>query len=122
MQKTQYPGVEIDATGKIKLTVTAMCPRTQKRLYKRKTLPAGTPLEDAHTIKEELKRQLIRDAEEPTRPRIMLAGYAKTWIEAKIKRLKPGTYQMYVAALEHHILPALGDIYVDAMIRSDIEE
>lgn len=120
MIKTEHPGVYLLKNGRYKLKVTNVCPRTKKRSWKRKVMPEGSTIKDALAMRDQIKAQMIKD-EESTPQRIMLAGYAKDWIQTKKARLKPRAYTTYVSALSHHVLPQLGNIYVDAIKRADVE-
>jgi integrase len=46
---------------------------------------------------------------------------ATVWLETRVKTLnRPSTYERYSGALNKHILPAVGDIPMDQVTRSDI--
>lgn len=72
--------------------------------------------------KSQLER-LRADAKEAgarkQRPR--LTAYARSWMLLRVDRIKPSVSQRYAAALDCHILPALGDFYLDKLERDDIQ-
>jgi hypothetical protein len=47
--------------------------------------------------------------------RLRVGDYAKSWIESKARGIDGRTADRYVTALELHILPVLGDYYLDAL-------
>lgn len=53
--------------------------------------------------------------------RVRLRAFASTWLASRVARLKPTTLRKYVNNLDEHILPALGDFYVDAILPSDAQ-
>ncbi len=55
------------------------------------------------------------------RPRLRLAAFASSWMLARAPRLKPSVIRRYAAALDGHVLPALGDHYLDMLERDDVQ-
>lgn len=54
----------------------------------------------------------------PARQR--LAQFARSWMLLRAQRLKPSVRIRYASALDLHILPALGDHFLDKLERSDV--
>lgn len=50
-----------------------------------------------------------------------LAAFARSWMLLRAPRLKPSVLVRYAGALDGHILPALGDHYIDKLERSDVQ-
>ncbi len=88
-------------------------------------MPEGATLKDAITrrdvIKEQVKNKPIEEPL-PTPQRLTLAGYAEEWLKRKTPRIKPNTYETYSQIIADHIIPRLGTLYADIVIRADIEE
>lgn len=124
-KKTIHPGVKSLPDGRFIIDTTATCPQTKQRHRFRETMPKGTSLKEAvarrNAIKEEVKS---KPSEEhlPTPQRLTLAGYADAWLERKAPRLKPNTHETYSQVITDHIIPKLGTLYADVVIRADIEE
>jgi integrase len=118
---TTETGIEELDDGRYKIDTTAKCPKTGKMVRRRKTLPQGTTLEDAIEARELLKADIKTAGEESAPARTTLASYAKKWIKAKKARLKPRVYKLYRTVLVRNVLPELGDIYLDALVRADVE-
>ncbi len=125
LKKTNHPGIKSLPDGRFIIDTTATCPQTKKRHRFRETMPEGTTLKDAiarrDAIKEEVKRKPF---EEPllTPQRLTLAGYADEWLKRKAPRLKPNTHETYSQIITDHIIPKLGTLYADIVIRADVEE
>ena len=57
------------------------------------------------------------------RERVTLTGYAQRWLQSrKVAGDRQSTMDNRVQVLEHHILPQLGDMYVDAIMGQDIRQ
>jgi hypothetical protein len=53
--------------------------------------------------------------------RVRLRDYARSWLTTKAPLLKPSTRAKYATSLDLHILPALGDYYLDALHSRDVK-
>jgi hypothetical protein len=72
---------------------------------------------------EELERQFRAEAAAGgRRQRQQLSTYAKSWAAARRDALKPSVRAKYGNALALHILPALGDFYLDAITPGDVQQ
>jgi integrase len=65
-------------------------------------------------------RQEMESAEERRVERRRFREFAKSWMSGKLNVLLPPTIDRYAADLEHHILPTLGQFYLDALRHDDI--
>ena len=117
MQRTRYPGVHKLPDGRFRVRIKARDPKTGKEREVKKVLAVATAAE-ASRAKEELREEL----ESGTAPvqRIRLGTYARSWLSGKLPTLKPSTSAKYASALDTHILPVLGDYYLDALEPADI--
>lgn len=68
----------------------------------------------------ELAQEAKQRGERKERQR--LVDYATSWLTSRASRLKPSVSVRYAAALEGHILPALGDYFLDMLDRNDIQQ
>ena len=78
----------------------------------------ATPAE-ANGRREELRAQL-EAGELENRARMRVKDYARSWLSTKLPTLKPSTASRYASALDLHVLPHLGEMYVDAVERGDV--
>ena len=109
---TGVPGIRQDGPDRFLVRVRWNDPRTGRR---RKREGTARTLAKAVALKEELK------GEEPTtRPtRERFSGYGERWMKVHGHRLAPSTQERYTGALAHATV-GLGQIYVDALIPSDV--
>lgn len=82
----------------------------------RKATVEGT-IADARRKRDELRAELA--STQLARPRTRLSEYAPSWLERRAPSLKPSTVRKYGYALTH-ILPVLGDLYLDAISPADV--
>jgi integrase len=90
--------------------------RRTGRQENRKATVSGTKA-DARRKRDEIRSELASTV--GARQRIRLSAFAAWWLEQRAPRLKGPTLRRYGFSLEH-IVPALGDFYVDALTPSDI--
>ena len=50
-----------------------------------------------------------------------LRTYARSWLASRAAALKPSVATKYATSLDRHVLPALGDFYVDALQPGDVQ-
>lgn len=126
MCKTKEPGIYQLADGRYHLRVTVMDPEDRtKQVAARRTLDAGLTLAQASLqrdlLRDELRAQLAPADQAAAPLRHTLASYTVSWIKGKADRLRPAVLKTYCTQLERHILPDLGDVYMDALVRADVE-
>ena len=118
MSKSRYPGIQRLSSGRYRVRVTWNDPKTGKRKDQKKVI-AATSMAEASSLRELLRTRLLTGGTTP-RQRLRLGEYASSWMRGKIPTLKPSTRDKYAGMLDHHILPALGDHYVDAISPQDV--
>jgi integrase len=119
-KKTDVPGLYKLADGRYQARVTAKVEGSGKMAEQQRTYPKGTPLKAVLADMDALREDLKRDT--PDSPqRITIASYAVSWLQARSKLRKPGTIATYRVQLAQHILPELGELYLDTLTRADVE-
>lgn len=108
-------GIKQVDRGTWKVRVKRIDQRTGRQVN-RKTTVTGTKA-DALRVRDQLRAELASTV--AARPRIRLSEFAAQWVEQRAGRLKAGTLRRYGYSLEH-IVPALGDLYLDALAPSDV--
>jgi len=79
-------------------------------------------IDAAWRARMELREQLL-GGDGALRPeRVRLEAYAREWLQRKELRLAESTVARYTVTIEQHIIPALGDLYLDRIKRRDVEE
>ncbi len=111
---TGVPGIRQDGPDRFLVRVRWNDPRSGKR---RKKEGIATTLAEAVALRDELKG--TEATPRPTRER--LHAYAERWMKVHGHRLAPSTADRYTLALAHAMVE-LGQIYVDALITSDVRE
>lgn len=53
--------------------------------------------------------------------RVKLAAYASSWLAVRKGNLKPSVALKYATSLDLHILPRLGEMYLDALVSADVQ-
>lgn len=123
--KTKHPNLYRTTSGDWLVVATYKTQGKQRRATA--TLPAETPLHELLATQAQLKNRLeVAAAPAPAEqgdaaPRITVAAYAASWLKTRAPRIKPSVLSTYITQLELHVLPALGDYYLDALTRSDLE-
>jgi integrase len=98
--------------------VTWIDPKTGKKKDQKKVIAAASTAE-ASSKREFLRAQLLTSGTTP-RQRLRLGEYASSWMRGKIPTLKPSTRDKYASMLDRHVLPALGDHYVDVISPQEV--
>lgn len=116
---TRYSGIRRLDEERFHVRVTATDPRTGRRCEKKTTVNGR--VEEALAVREHLRELLMsgRGGRHPPRPR--LGEFARSWMKRKVHELSPATAERYASALDGHILAHLGDYFIDAMVRADVQ-
>jgi integrase len=122
MEKTKYPGVwRLPKGAGFFVRTSGIDPKTGRLRPIKRKMPRAT-LKEA--IQEVVRlRDVARSGgsvREPRKP--TLTAFARSWIGEHFRRKKSDlTKARYVEALELHILPELGDHFIDRISRDDLE-
>ena len=118
MMKTKHPGVYRLSNGRYRLDVTGRCPKTGKRKRRRKDVDARSAGQAA-LMRAELRVEIEQGGvSEVERER--LRAVATSWLTGKLAELKASTRRSDADVLDLHILPVLGDHYLDAITTADL--
>ena len=121
-KKTKHAGLYRLTDGRYHIRATAVCQRTGKMKETTKTLEQDVDEDDALIALRNLKRDLRLGTPVPGAVRrITVADYAEQWLEAKARRVRPAVAGNYESALASYILPILGELFVDAVTRAEVE-
>lgn len=94
--------------------------RTAHGRLERSRRVTGT-LDDAKACYRALQDEVASQASAAaSETRLTLGDYAAQWIERKANGLKPSTLAKYLVNLERHILPQLGDCWLDELRPRDV--
>jgi integrase len=124
--KTKHPGLYRTPSGDWHVLATLKTQGKQRRATA--TMAAETPLHELLAAQARLKATLevalvtaAPEGQGAVTQRLTVAAYAACWLKTRAVRIKPSVLTTYITQLELHVLPALGDYYLDALTRSDLE-
>ncbi len=116
-KRTRYPGVQALSGGRYRIRIYAIDPRTGRE-KERDRIVEAVSAKAASEIRAQLRRELSSTS--APRRRVHLRDYASSWLASKHVELKPSTRHRYAGTLDDHVLPALGDFYIDAITLDDL--
>ncbi len=101
------------------IRVRGKCPRTGKMTARWRKFEGSKA--EALMARENWRAEI--EEGELTAKRETLSAFAASWLSTKLSRgdLRASTARRYAESLDLHILPALGDVYVDALTVHGIE-
>ena len=117
MTKKQ-PGIRRTDKG-FEIRVTYTDPKTGRKKDRRVHVQ-GISMQEAQIRRARIMEELRDTNGSAKRERLQLGTYAVRWSKARAYKWKPSTRDRYANALEKHILPVLGDIYLDSLTSEDI--
>jgi hypothetical protein len=115
--KTKYPGIEELLDGRKRIRLRAVDPRTG-RMKEVDKIITGT-VQQAVKLREQWRDE-IRDADRVVKEVPRLGAYAESWIASKALALKPSSGTWYADRLDQHVLPVLGDFFLDKITNEDL--
>jgi integrase len=118
MKRTRYRGIKEIEKGKYLINVKARNPRLGK-IQRQQVTFLGT-LEQANAERLRLLADIRAGSVEGLR--MTLGAFVKSWLERKVPTLSEATAQKYAIDLTLHILPVLGDFFLDALRPSDVQK
>ena len=118
-KKTRYPGIKSLGEGRYRVRLKWRDPKTGKAKEVDRTFEGLASPAEANGRREELRAQL-EAGELENRARMRVEDYARSWLSTKLPTLKPSTASRYACALDLHVLPHLGEMYIDAVERGDV--
>lgn len=111
-------GIHSEGPGRYRVRVYFTDPKTGKQRELVRVVEAND-IHEASEIRAQLRREAMQGGEDG-RPRPRLADYAESWLSGKLPSLKASTRDRYAEVLDVHVLPVLGDHWVDAIERDDL--
>lgn len=118
---TKYPGVSKIAEKTYRVRGKVIDPRTGKPKEVDRIIE-NVSVQEAARVRAELLEALRSASVAPEAKRLRVGEYAQLWMQSKTVKIDSATADKYSYALDHHILPALGDYYYDALTRRDVQD
>ena len=119
-KKTKYPGIYKTPDG-YRIRVYGKDPKTG-RIKEVDRVFQGVTLEQAIGLQAELRVVIAQGGETNATPQQTLSAYVQSWLKRRSAHYKLSTLQGKVLSMERHVLPHLGDIYLDKLNQGDIEQ
>lgn len=116
-QKAALPGIKSLGKDRYMIRVQKIDPKTGNMIDVRRRVECAS-LTEAAAEKARLQGEVERGVQPSQRNR--LKDYATSWLTGRLPTLKPSTRARYARDLDVHILPALGDFYLDALAPEDV--
>lgn len=117
MRKKVAPGVWSLGGRRYLLQLWWTCRKTGAKRRAERVVKASS-LSAARKQREALRAELAAQA--APRQRQRLAEYAVSWVASKHAVWKPSTARQAASVLDLHVLPVLGDHYIDAIEPADV--
>jgi integrase len=117
MKPTRYPGILMLDKNSYRIRLRVIDPKTGK--LKEVDRQRDCTLAEAVALQAEWRNEL-EDGGNQVRQRVKLQDYARSWLAIRLTRLKPSTARRYAEILDLHIVPGLGEIFLDALAQADI--
>jgi integrase len=115
----RYPGIEAMSHGRKRIRLRAVDPRTGRMKEVDRIIEAST--EDAVLLREQWRKEIhTSDQRSVVVPR--LDDYATSWMKSRTLAVKPSTARTYAEILDCHVMPALGDFFLDKITDKDVRE
>jgi integrase len=114
----RYPGVRRIDQERYRLRLSWTDPKTG-RVHELDRVVTARSLADAAEQRAALKAQALAEARRNA-PRPRVGDCARSWLSTKLAEVKPSTSKLYADLLEAHVLPVLGNLYMDTVTRADI--
>ena len=117
--KKHYPGITKMTGGRIRVRVRATDTRTGREREKEKIIN-GT-VQDALKVQAEMRDE-IRETDHVAKQVPRLRTYVQSWLASKALGLKASSAMTYADILGTHVIPHLGEFYVDKLNDADVRE
>lgn len=110
---TRFPGVW-SVGEKYRIRIYTKDPKTGLPREIDRVIPAESAADASK------QRAALTEPNEPQPQRTRLKDYAASWLLAKERELKASTVDRYATAIDLHIVPDLGDYYLDSLTHQDV--
>ncbi len=114
----KYPGIEKLPDGRKRIRVRGVDPKTGR--MKEVDRRVKVSMSEAVKLREELRDRLRGGADYRQVAVPRLAEFAESWMKSRALALKASTGRTYADLLDHHVVPSLGDFFVDKVTDADV--
>lgn len=114
-------GIQRIGEGRYRIRVDVLDPKTGRRVDVKRIVRAESAT-DAARQRETLRAEIANGASTRHRERPRLGDAVVSWLRSIGPGLKRSTADLYACVFDTHVIPALGDHYVDAITKDDLVE
>src|SRR6516162_2652659 len=118
-KRKRYPGIQAMPDGRRRIRVRAVDPRTGRMKEVDRVVEVSRG--EAILLQQRWRRD-IHSADRQSADVPRLADYATSWMKSKAVAVKPSTAETYAMILDCHVMPQLGDFYLDKLTDRDVRE
>jgi hypothetical protein len=115
---TRHAGIERLGPNRYRVRAQARDPKSGRKISRMETIDGS--LREAQVRLAALHADLRKSGRRAAR--VLLGDYAVSWLKQRLGRLKPGVRLKYANNIELHIVPLLGDLYIDAVTPDDVRK
>ena len=112
------PGIKQLGPNLFEIRVQARSRKTGQKTGRQEQFSGS--LREAKLRQAELRANLVNAGAGPKKRRETLRTFARSWLASRVGELKPSVSTRYAIDLEVHILPAIGDHFLDALEPTDV--
>lgn len=118
-RRTSHPGIYKIGDRRYRVRAKYIDERTGRPHEIDREVEAANPAE-AQRLRGELLRAERDRNTGVSDERVRLRDYAERWLTAKTPELRPSTARLYKDVVNQHVIPTLGDFFLDALTYQEI--
>jgi integrase len=112
-------GIQRIGEGRYRIRVDVLDPKTGRRVDVKRIVKAASTT-DAARLRETLRAEIASGASARHRERPRLGDAVVSWLRSIAPALKRSTADLYACVFDVHVIPKLGDHFVDAITKDDL--
>lgn len=118
-EKTAFPGVFTLGERRYFIRFRVPVSKTGRHRYCERIVEAQNA-RLANKIRDSLYEEELAKESTVAEDRPRVSDFAESWLSGKFNELKKGTLKRYASTIDLHVIPTLGDYYVDQLRHDDI--
>lgn len=118
---TRFPGVMVVGESAYRIRGKRKDPKTGKvHEVDRVLTPTTDPPASSAAEAAQARASLLGEKQKPAGERTRLKDFATSWLLEHEKELAPSTVDRYASTIDNHIVPTLGEYFLDAVTHADV--
>lgn len=119
MSRKRASGIQRIGEGRYRIRVDVLDPKTGRRVDVKRIVRAGS-VTDAARQRETLRAEIASGTSTRHKERPRLGDAVVSWLRSIAPALKRSTADLYACVFDVHVIPELGDHFVDAITKDDL--